>query len=61
MRSEYAHISLGRNVPAGAGGAAAARAAYASLHRELRRWYRRLARKLRNEGARGSSQTTRRP
>jgi hypothetical protein len=58
MRSEHAHIGLGRGLPA-AGGAAAARAAYASLQRELRRWYRRLARKLRCEGARGTNRTTR--
>jgi hypothetical protein len=46
MRSEHAHIYIGRG-RAGKADAAAARATYSSLRRELRIWYRRLARKLR--------------
>jgi hypothetical protein len=61
MRAEHAHVNLGRNLTAGAEDVGAARAAYASLRRELRRWYRRLARRRRAEAVRGTSQTTRRP
>ncbi|MEE9456593.1 MAG: hypothetical protein V3W11_05535 [bacterium] len=50
MRSENAHMYSGRG-SAGKGGAASARAACSSLRRELRIWYRRLARRLRSEPA----------
>gem|GEM_PF-4575754 len=61
MRSEHAHIHLGRNGPGAKAGEAAARATWSSLRRELRVWYRRLAKRLRDERRREPYRLTRRP
>lgn len=47
MRSEHAHLTFGRNQTLAVKQQALARAVTASLRRELRRWFRRLARAAR--------------
>lgn len=60
MRSEHAHIFVGRG-PAGKADAAASRAMCSSLRRELKVWYRRLRRRLRGKLPRGAYRSNGRP